>query len=108
MKFSMTAAHRWCAVLQVTAMTRMTINRDLFSPGADGAGTAAAEASSVETAQDRGDVPGWVMITMMTAIVVIVLLGVFQEAVVTAVKNAFDSISGAGMAPGGAGGDATP
>jgi hypothetical protein len=43
---------------------------------------------------DRGDVPGWVMITMMTAIVVIVLLGVFQEAVVTAVKNAFDSITG--------------
>ncbi len=43
---------------------------------------------------DRGDVPGWVMITMMTAIVVIVLLGVFQDAVVTAVTNAFDSISG--------------
>lgn len=46
--------------------------------------------------RDRGDVPGWVMITMMTAIVVIVLLGVFQDAVVTAVRNAFDSISGAG------------
>lgn len=48
---------------------------------------------------DRGDVPGWVMITMMTAIVVIVLLGVFQEAVVTAVKNAFDSIGGRGGQP---------
>lgn len=48
---------------------------------------------------DRGDVPGWVMITMMTAIVVIVLLGVFQEAVVNAVKNAFDSISGQGSQP---------
>ena len=46
--------------------------------------------------RDRGDVPGWVMITMMTAIVVIVLLGVFQDAVVTAVRNAFDSITGAG------------
>lgn len=45
---------------------------------------------------DRGDVPGWVMVTMMTAIVVIVLLGVFQDAVVTAVKNAFDSIGGQG------------
>lgn len=43
---------------------------------------------------DRGDVPGWVMITMMTALVVIVLLGVFQEAVVTAVTNAFNSITG--------------
>lgn len=43
---------------------------------------------------DRGDVPGWVMITMMTAIVVIVLIGVFQDAVVDAVKNAFNSITG--------------
>jgi hypothetical protein len=50
--------------------------------------------SERRAARDRGDVPGWVMITMMTAIVVIVLLGVFQEAVVTAVKNAFDSITG--------------
>ncbi|MBN9610127.1 MAG: hypothetical protein J0I11_12530 [Actinobacteria bacterium] len=49
--------------------------------------------------RDRGDVPGWVMVTMMTAIVVIVLLGVFQEAVVNAVKNAFDSISGQGGQP---------
>jgi hypothetical protein len=56
---------------------------------------------------DRGDVPGWVMVTMMTAIVVIVLLGVFQEAVVTAVKNAFDSISGQGGTPAPSGG-ATP
>ncbi len=51
------------------------------------------------TDRDRGDVPGWVMVTMMTAIVVIVLLGVFQEAVVNAVKNAFDSISGQGGQP---------
>jgi len=34
------------------------------------------------------------MVTMMTAIVVIVLLGVFEEAVVNAVQNAFDSIQG--------------
>ncbi|MET3804103.1 hypothetical protein ABIB25_001089 [Nakamurella sp. UYEF19] len=45
---------------------------------------------------DRGDVPGWVMITVMTAIVVIALLTVFREQVTTAVKNAFDSVSGAG------------
>lgn len=51
---------------------------------------------AANSANDRGDVPGWVMITMMTAIVVIVLLGVFQDAVVTAVKNAFDSIGGQG------------
>ena len=45
---------------------------------------------------DRGDVPGWVMITVMTAIVVIALLAVFREQVVTAVTNAFESVSGAG------------
>ena len=44
---------------------------------------------------DRGDVPGWVMITVMTAIVVIALLAVFREQVVTAVQNAFESVSGA-------------
>jgi hypothetical protein len=47
---------------------------------------------------DRGDVPGWVMITVMTAIVVIALLAVFRDQVTTAVKNAFDSVSGAGKA----------
>ena len=46
--------------------------------------------------RDRGDVPGWVMITVMTAIVVIALLAVFREQVVTAVQNAFQSVSGAG------------
>ena len=45
---------------------------------------------------DRGDVPGWVMITVMTAIVVIALLAVFKTEVTDAVKNAFDSVSGAG------------
>ncbi len=45
--------------------------------------------------RDRGDVPGWVMITVMTAIVVIALLAVFRDQVVTAVQNAFDSVSGA-------------
>ncbi|MEP6562260.1 MAG: hypothetical protein ABJD68_14445 [Nakamurella sp.] len=44
---------------------------------------------------DRGDVPGWVMITVMTAIVVIALLAVFKEQVVNAVQNAFDSVSNA-------------
>lgn len=42
---------------------------------------------------DRGDVPGWVMITLMTAIVVIALLAVFQDQVIQAVRDAFASIS---------------
>ena len=49
-----------------------------------------------EDERDRGDVPGWVMITVMTAIVVIALLAVFREQVITAVQNAFESVSGAG------------
>lgn len=55
-----------------------------------------AAASRRADDDDRGDVPGWVMITVMTAIVVIALLAVFREQVTTAVKNAFDSVSGAG------------
>ena len=53
-------------------------------------------ASSFAAPDDRGDVPGWVMITVMTAIVVIALLAVFRQQVVTAVQNAFESVSGAG------------
>ena len=55
-----------------------------------------ASARKANSDDDRGDVPGWVMITVMTAIVVIALLAVFREQVTTAVKNAFDSVSGAG------------
>lgn len=56
----------------------------------------AAASMARENDRDRGDVPGWVMITVMTAIVVIALLAVFREQVTTAVKNAFDSVSGSG------------
>ena len=49
-----------------------------------------------EQDNDRGDVPGWVMITVMTAIVVIALLTVFRDQVTTAVTNAFQSVSGSG------------
>ncbi|RIJ77201.1 hypothetical protein D1871_08805 [Nakamurella silvestris] len=44
---------------------------------------------------DRGDVPGWVMITVMTAIVVIALLVVFRDAVTSAVGDAFDKVTSA-------------
>jgi hypothetical protein len=27
---------------------------------------------------DRGDVPGWVMVTVMTAILVVAILGIFE------------------------------
>ncbi len=54
--------------------------------------TRPAEAEGDE--RDRGDVPGWVMITVMTAIVVIALLAVFREAVLSAVRNAFSTFTG--------------
>jgi hypothetical protein len=53
-------------------------------------------ADSTDPERDRGDVPGWVMITLMTAIVVISLLAVFQNQVVDAVKSAFASITSKG------------
>ena len=44
---------------------------------------------------ERGDVPGWVMVTVMTAALVLAILAVFQEAIVTAVTNALNSVTGA-------------
>ncbi|MBM7051037.1 MULTISPECIES: hypothetical protein [unclassified Rothia (in: high G+C Gram-positive bacteria)] len=43
---------------------------------------------------ERGDVPGWVMITMMTAILVAALLVVAQDALVNMFQNAMSKISG--------------
>jgi hypothetical protein len=43
---------------------------------------------------DRGDVPGWVMVTVMTAILVVAILGVFEPQITNAVTNAVDSVSG--------------
>ncbi|HEV2086893.1 MAG TPA: hypothetical protein VGR21_01145 [Cryptosporangiaceae bacterium] len=46
---------------------------------------------------DRGDVPGWVMVTVMTAGLVVAIFGVFRGAIVDAVQNALDQVvSGTG------------
>ena len=45
---------------------------------------------------ERGDVPGWVMITVMTAALVLAILIPFREAVVTAVQIALSSVTSAG------------
>ncbi len=42
--------------------------------------------------RERGDVPGWVMITVMTAALVLAILIPFREAIVTAVESALDSV----------------
>ncbi|WP_324276332.1 hypothetical protein [Blastococcus brunescens] len=45
---------------------------------------------------ERGDVPGWVMITVMTAALVLAILIPFREAVVDAVTNALTSVTSGG------------
>lgn len=43
---------------------------------------------------DRGDVPGWVMVTVMTAILVVAILGIFEPQVKSALSGIIDSVSG--------------
>src|SRR3712207_702095 len=45
---------------------------------------------------ERGDVPGWVMITVMTAALVLAILIPFREAIVAAVQNALSSVTSGG------------
>jgi hypothetical protein len=46
--------------------------------------------------RERGDVPGWVMVTVMTAILVVAILGVFEPAIKTAITHALDSVTNSG------------
>jgi hypothetical protein len=45
---------------------------------------------------ERGDVPGWVMITVMTAALVLAILVPFRKAIVDAVTNALSSVTTGG------------
>jgi hypothetical protein len=45
-------------------------------------------------AGERGDVPGWVMITVMSAGLVVVIFGVFKSKITDAISNALDSVTG--------------
>ena len=45
---------------------------------------------------ERGDVPGWVMITVMTAALVLAILVPFRTAIVAAVTEALDSVTTGG------------
>lgn len=45
---------------------------------------------------ERGDVPGWVMITVMTAALVLAILVPFRAAIVSAVQTALNSVTSAG------------
>ena len=52
--------------------------------------------SRVRDDAERGDVPGWVMITVMTAALVLAILIPFRTAIVAAVQNALTSVTSAG------------
>jgi hypothetical protein len=43
--------------------------------------------------RDRGDVPGWVMVTVMTAILVVAILGVFEPQIKSAISHALKSVT---------------
>ena len=43
---------------------------------------------------ERGDVPGWVMVTVMTAGLVVVIFAVFRGKITDAIGNAIDSVTG--------------
>ena len=49
-----------------------------------------------EQPDDRGDVPGWVMVTVMTAILVVAILGVFEPQIKSSLSGIIDSVSGSG------------
>ena len=85
------------------AGARFAANADVDS--AAGAGRTvevAGRATSEQTARvrgadpERGDVPGWVMITVMTAALVLAILIPFREAIVSAVQNALASVTSGG------------
>jgi Na+/H+ antiporter NhaD/arsenite permease-like protein len=42
---------------------------------------------------ERGDVPGWVMVTVMTAGLVVIIFGVFKDKITEAVSDAIDSVT---------------
>lgn len=44
---------------------------------------------------EAGDVPGWVMVTLMTAGLVVAIFAVFRDKIVHAVDSAIDSVTGA-------------
>jgi hypothetical protein len=52
--------------------------------------------TSTDRERDRGDVPGWVMVTVMTAILVVAIIGVFEPAIKTAISNAITNVTNSG------------
>jgi hypothetical protein len=43
--------------------------------------------------RDRGDVPGWVMVTVMTAILVVAILAAFENPIKAAITDALNNVT---------------
>jgi hypothetical protein len=43
--------------------------------------------------RDRGDVPGWVMITLMTAVIVVLIWGIASNQLTSLLNSAFGKVS---------------
>jgi len=46
----------------------------------------------VSRGRDRGDVPGWVMVTVMSAGLVVAIFATFRDAITEAVQNALSQV----------------
>lgn len=88
-----TSAHR-CPTMPVT----MPVTMHAASPAARMAARMAARLSAAVTARlggaERGDVPGWVLITLMTAGLVTLLWGVAGSELENLFTNAIRSVTG--------------
>ena len=49
--------------------------------------------AQLQAERDRGDVPGWVMVTVMSAILVVALLAVFEQPLKDAVTSALNKVT---------------
>lgn len=45
------------------------------------------------TERERGDVPGWVMITLMTAVIVVLIWGIASKQLTDLLNSAFGKVS---------------
>ncbi|WP_250284350.1 MULTISPECIES: hypothetical protein [unclassified Frankia] len=80
---------RW--VLERERLSRA--GRDLLVAGA---GQAGGDRRDRRDRRDRGDVPGWVMVTVMTAALVVALMAVAVPQLRDVFTNAIDSVVGNG------------
>lgn len=80
----------------IAALTLASLIAGLFATGAP-PGRSPAEADRPDRGpSDRGDVPGWVLITVMTAALVVGLWALAGEAFTNFFQDAMNKVRGAG------------